>query len=202
MKKRRIALFGGSFNPVHIGHLEVAQATLATGVDELIVMPCNLSPHKVDRQDIPPISNEHRWNMLREAFQDIPRVQLSRFEIDGPLRSFSDRTIKRYKEINPNADLILVIGFDQYAVLNQWHNFHQWSHTLQYMVFERGPIHEKAPALPEELNNLNVQLMTQKIADISSTKIRNHVSQGISISGMVPKKVEDYIRRHHLYEGQ
>ena len=195
--KKRIGIYGGSFNPVHLGHVEVVRKAMELDLDELIVIPCSLSPHKVHLAEAKVIDNEHRWKMLNAVFHAMPRIQLSRYELEGPVRSFTCQTIKRYRDVSPGAVLVLIIGLDQYLVLNQWSHFDEWGDKIEYLVFNR--IHEKQNTPIEELKRLHVQFIEQNISDISSTQIRNNIRNGISISGLVPKIVEEYIFRHSLY---
>jgi len=199
MKKQRIGLYGGTFNPVHLGHVEIARSALANGLNQLIVIPCSVSPHKQILSDADfSVETEHRWNMLRAAFHSMKDVQLSRYELEGPLRSYTYQTIARYQKTNPGTILVLSLGFDQLVVLDQWTRFKKWGDQVEYMVLNRKS--NSSQTIPDVVKKLSIQFLKNEIPAISSTEIRDRIKKGLSITGFVPEAVADYIAKHALYQ--
>src|SRR5829696_1537803 len=112
--KKRIALYGGTFDPVHVGHLEIARRVSALfGIEKLIFVPAQMAPHKIGR---PVTEAIHRYAMLVLATQDDPGLSISTFELDDPSRRYTVDTVAHFKrELNSNAELFFIMGADSWS---------------------------------------------------------------------------------------
>ena len=200
MLRKRIGLLGGTFNPVHCGHVSMVKSALEEKIDKLIVMPCWLSPHKLSQADEMTMGlREHRYEMLRETFQDNSNVEVSRFEINRREPSFTWLTLDYMRQKYSHSDLILIIGWDQFEILDTWSKFHEWSKNIEFLVFPRN--NEKTNfKIPVHAKHLRYQIAKDTILSISSTEIRNLIRRGLPIEHLVPSCIEDYIMKSNLYK--
>jgi len=119
MQRKRIAIYGGTFDPVHSGHLEIARrVTQLFGIGEFLFVPAMVAPHKMDRE----VSGAlHRYAMLALATREDPRLSISSFELDGPGRQFTVDTLLHFRSLLPeSADLFFVMGADSWAEFTTW----------------------------------------------------------------------------------
>lgn len=194
---KRVGLFGGTFDPVHLGHAQIIQAALEEGIEKLIVMPCQISPHKTDALTDPaPIANHHRYKMLQLALPVDERIELSSYEIDQLEISYTWKTLDYLQERFPNDQLCLVIGEDQFNVLEKWAKFEQWCDEIEFLIFRRK---NKRELKSNSGKKLRVKWAEQIIADISATKIRSDLAQGRDVSHLLNERVKDYMQQHQLY---
>lgn len=135
---RRIALFGGSFDPVHEGHIEVAKTAVeALNLDEVRFIPCRISPHK---QEAPPASPEARLEMLSLAVANLPWASIDDTELKEPPPSYSYKTAARIQQEEPDAQLFWLLGTDQWESLPCWKFPEKLAEMLEFIVFRRGPL--------------------------------------------------------------
>ena len=203
-----IGLFGGSFDPVHVGHVEMARSAFRYGVEKLLVIPCRLSPHKTTSSGkAPPADGEHRYRMLELAFsKEIGdgKVALSRFELDGPSPSYTCRTLEHCKTLHPGATFTLLMGEDSFLSLPTWARFEEWKNSVEYIIFRRGkkeaqPTSLSLSGLPDSLRGLRMTWAREIIQDISSTALREKAAHHEPLEKLVPASVEEYIDQHRLY---
>lgn len=196
--RQTLGIYGGSFDPVHLGHVGLAQAALGYGIHRLIVIPCRRSPHKrpEDGKEIP-TSAEHRWVMLQRAFAHMPKIELSCFELDGPEYSYTWQTLEHFQKTCPQGTrLVLVCGFDSWLSLPHWARFEEWKDSVDYLVFPRKG--QVVQAEPESLKNLSVTFAKEELPEVSSTELRQALKDARS-HPLLPTLVLDYIREHQLY---
>ncbi len=185
---RKIGIYGGSFDPIHHGHLILAREALETlQLSEMIFVPAAQSPHKLEQEVSPP---EIRWEMLAAAIAQEPGFSASRLEIERPGPSYSVETVETLRAANPGAEFYFLIGQDNLSQLHDWHRFDDLSRLVQFVVLDRtGLVIEYSyPAIRRKI-------------DISATTIRKRVASGQSIRYLVPEAVERIIRRENLYQG-
>ncbi len=191
---KRIALYGGVFDPIHSGHIAVMEQILSELCpDELIVIPCGNPPHKKGRR----ISDgHHRLEMLRMALSSFPDVTVSDYEIAKKEPSYTVYTLEHFrKEYGNEAELIWVIGADNIQPFFSWYHPERILELAKIAVLSRpGFDRKKAEAVFPDCYIIGKQQV-----DISSTEIRNRIRTEMPITGLVPEGVENYIKTHNLY---
>ena len=194
----KIALFGGTFDPVHSGHLEIARAAAdAYELDRVLFVPAGSPPHKLGLQQAP---YEDRFHMTALACQEDPRFEASRLEdpaILGDRRSYSYDTIQRMRQtLAPDDGLYFLLGEDAYADLGIWYRLEDVVPLVEFLVVSRPDGGgDRAPKLP----GLRISWVRGIDHPASSTEIRRRAASGESLEGLTPDSVADYIRRNRLY---
>ena len=184
-----LALYGGTFDPVHHGHLILAREALEQlALDRVIFIPAAHSPHKLARQPTPAAL---RRAMLAAALADEPRFVLDESELQRPGPSFSIDTVERISAEFPGARLHYLIGADNLRELHTWRRIDDLRRLVQFVVFGR------AAGTADEAHGLPV--IARRI-DISATDIRARVARGASIRYLTPEPVRSLIAEHHLYQ--
>lgn len=181
-----LALYGGSFDPVHIGHLLLARDAMEQlGIEKVVLIPAKISPHKLDRPPSPP---ELRVEMLRAAVAGDPRFSVDDRELrrEGP--SFTIDTVRAYRAEFPETRLFFFLGDDNVSELHTWKDVEELKKLVQFVVLARS-----CSPLPVEFPRVG------RLIEINSTEIRARVARGLSIEGMVPPAVSEIIARHGLY---
>ena len=134
--KKRIAFYGGTFDPVHLGHLTVASTVSRIfEIDELLFVPAWIAPHKRDREVTPAI---HRYAMLALATQHDARLRISRFELEAPDRSYTVETLAHFRaELGESAELFFVMGADSWAEIKTWREWERLLTMTNHIVVTR-----------------------------------------------------------------
>ena len=185
----RLALYGGTFDPVHHGHLVLARDALEQlQLDRLIFIPANLSPHKLATQPVPAAL---RRDMLAAAIADEPGFALDDSELSYPGPSYSIDTVERVRAAHPDAELFYLIGADNVRELHTWRRIKDLRRLVEFVVFGRG---DPAGQATDGFRTLSRRI------DISATEIRRRVASGQSIRYLVPEPVRSIITAHHLYQ--
>lgn len=188
-RRKRIGLYGGTFNPVHNAHLLVAdQVGRTLCLDKVLLIPDMIPPH-VDKKTA--ITAQLRVDMLKLAIQDNPFLGLELTEIERGGVSYTYDTIKELKERHPDTDYYFIIGGDMVDYLPKWHRINDLMRLVNF-VGVRRPGAKNASDYP-------VIWVDVPEVDFSSTDIRQRCHDGRSIKYMVPAKVEQYIKEHQLY---
>lgn len=190
----RIGIYGGSFNPIHKGHTELAASIVQQGlVDELWLLVSPLNPLKQgETSDI--AEYEHRLSMARLATEDIEGVKVSDFEKNLPLPSYTITTLGELHKAYPEHDFVLVIGADNWERFPRWYHAQEIIDTYSILIYRRPGCEMDETLLP-----LSVQVVDTPLYDISSTEIRESVKKGRMPLKWVDRNVATYIRVHHLY---
>ncbi len=187
----RIGLLGGTFNPVHRGHLLLAEGALKQlELDEVWWIPARLPPHK----DLPGgVSAEDRARMVELAIQGHPKFRLSRVELDRPALSYTIDTVRHLQaqRPDPNTEWFFLIGSDTARELSTWR---EMSELMKKVRFVAVPRPGEIPSRTEGVLEIPVQTV-----DISSSEIRDRIRSGRSVEGLVPPPVEDYLQQRGLY---
>lgn len=190
----RIGIYGGSFNPIHKGHTELAASIVQQGlVDELWLLVSPLNPLKQgETSDI--AEYEHRLSMARLATEDIEGVKVSDFEKNLPLPSYTITTLGELHKAYPEHEFVLVIGADNWDRFPRWYHAQEIIDTYSILIYRRPGCEMDETLLP-----LSVQVVDTPLYDISSTEIRESVKKGRMPLKWVDRKVATYISVHHLY---
>ncbi|MDO8586602.1 MAG: nicotinate-nucleotide adenylyltransferase [Armatimonadota bacterium] len=194
-----IGIVGGAFDPVHYGHLIIAEESrLEFGLDKVYFVPAGIPPHKKDYE----VSGaEHRYAMTLLATQSNPFFECPRMEIERPGPSFTVDTIEQFHdEMGEDTDLYFITGADAILEILTWHEPHRLLSMCKLIAATRpgynlDELHER---LPREFVEQTIFLETPGV-HISSTELRNRVRNGKSIKYMLPEPVEAYIYSHGLY---
>jgi nicotinate-nucleotide adenylyltransferase len=189
---RRIALFGGTFDPVHLGHVHLAElAKSALALDEVRFIPCRISPHKTDTT---PTSAPDRLEMLRLATHDLPWAVVDELETlrEGP--SFSWQTAEAMKAKFPNAKLFWIMGTDQWDALTTWARPELLADCVEFIVFSRG-----TPPSPRAGYHLHA---LEADHPASATAIREAIAAGATHHPWLHPSVSRWIADHGLYQNR
>lgn len=188
----RIGLFGGTFNPVHNGHLVVAQEAMQqASLDELLFIPNATPSHKRSADLLPAVL---RIELLRLAIQGVPGWRIDLQEIDRGGVSYSIDTLRALAMERPQDEFFFLIGTDSLAELHRWKDAGELLQRTTFLVHPRTgftgpwPVMELFPAV-------RTQFMQGPVVDISSTMVRERLARGQSLSGYVPESVEARLRR-------
>jgi nicotinate-nucleotide adenylyltransferase len=212
MSARRIGILGGTFDPIHCGHLDVARAAQAAlGLDRIFVMTANIPPHRPQ----PVASAYHRFAMVAIAVAGRSGWRAADLELRSDTPSYTSTTLARFHERGyPASELFFVIGADAFAEIGAWHNYPQILDATHFAVVSRPgfPVGELAHRLPvlasrmmwapvDAVGRLDplIVLIDEPTADVSSSAIRRRLAASESIQGLVPPGVAQHIEQHGLY---
>lgn len=186
---RRIALFGGSFDPFHIGHFLVAQKVWDEFKPHRVVfLPCAQSPLK---QHPPKGSDSMRLQCLRRGLRGCPWAEVSDWEIRQQGASYSIDTVLHWKDLYPGFGLDWILGSDQWAQIRHWRKYRDLGKLVRFLVFPR-------PHPPKPMAGLRMACVPARF-DLSASEIRQRLKQGRAVKGMVLSEVEPIIRRSRSY---
>jgi nicotinate-nucleotide adenylyltransferase len=203
MKKEKIGIFGGSFNPIHTGHLIMAQdAEIAFDLNRILFVPAAIPPHKLTQTMVTP---GQRLDMVRLALADRESWEVSDEEIRRGGVSYSIDTVRHFAAVYPEAELYFIIGGDTLPELHTWKEITALINLCRFVTMVRPGFD------PQSLRCIDLKLDRRHLDDligrvtvghvigISSTGIRMHVAKNESIRYLVPVAVERYIHEHQLY---
>ena len=210
-----LGVFGGTFDPVHLGHLRLAEEAAETlGLDRVLWLPAGQPPHR----DGPRVAAADRLAMVRLATADNPRFTVDAAEVTADQPSYTVLTLQRLRrEVGPARPLVLLLGTDAFSALPTWHRWSELLHLAHIGVAHRAGAPPHADALPAELVREFVQRHSDDPAvlqqapagrvvvfamtplDISATRIRGLLAKRRSPRYLVPPAVLDYIERNALY---
>lgn len=201
-KFMKIGILGGTFNPVHCGHLIVAEAVReAFGLDRVLFIPTGLPPHKSKNEVA---GAEHRYNMVEGAVRSNPYFEASRAEIERPGYTYTVDTLRSLGvQYGENAGLYFIIGADVINELATWKNFKEVFARCSFIAVGRPGVGKDAfdgdVARLKEKYPVSISVFEAPLMDISSTGIRERVGAYKSIKYLVPECVEEYIYENGLY---
>jgi nicotinate-nucleotide adenylyltransferase len=191
---KRLGIFGGTFNPPHLAHLIAAERAVEEySLDKLLFIPANIPPHKVGHEIAPA---DDRLAMIRLAAQDNAHFEISDIELKREGKSYTIDTLRELKGIYSPDSLYLFIGMDMFAIFDSWYKAEEILSLATVVVMLR-PTHD-IKAIDSKMRD-SVQIMSLPLLEISSTDIRERVSQEKSIQYLVPECVRAYIEERGLY---
>jgi nicotinate-nucleotide adenylyltransferase len=203
----RIAILGGTFDPIHNGHLAAAQSVAATfQTDEVHFVPAYRAPHK---QPQGVTSAFHRFAMVALATFPFAQFRTSAIEVDSLEKRYTVETLQRMKELYPGASLIFVLGTDMFQEIETWKDYRQLFELAHFAVVHRPGFafredvvpfrvlnENDRPAMPDKPEAFYLPFVQQPV---SSTGIRNDCRSGAEVRHLLPSPVWSYIERHKLY---
>jgi nicotinate-nucleotide adenylyltransferase len=212
---RRLGLMGGTFDPVHVGHVAAAEAVREVlSLDEVWLLTSHVPPHRSQ----PAASVHHRFAMVALAVQDHPHLRASDFELLAPGPSYTSATLSRLHAHGlPPPQLFFIVGADAFAEIATWREYPGFLDAAHFVVVNRG---DREPNLAERMTASadrrvtdvreavragsvdgppSILLVDHSTPDVSSTRIRERCRRGLPIAGMVAPAVERHIGRHRLY---
>jgi nicotinate-nucleotide adenylyltransferase len=213
-KGKRIGLFGGTFNPIHLGHLRGAEEIWqAFRLEEVIFIPSSIPPHKVTEKIV---GAKHRLEMVKRAISSNPHFSTSDLELSRPGRSFSVDTLRSFQEGHEDT-FFFILGGDAFAEIETWRDFQNLFSLCHFIVMARPgsqkstssspfpetltPDFRHAPGEKAWIHRSGRRVYFKEISflDISSTKVRELIEKGESVKYLIPAEVEAYIQKHGLY---
>ncbi len=211
----KLGILGGTFNPIHLAHLQIAREVLrACQLDQVLFIPAADPPHKPVANDTP---FEHRLAMVNAAIAAEPLFHSSNIEARRPGKSYSVKTLEILRREDPAGERYFIIGLDSYQDIANWKDYQRIFQLTHLVVMTRpgSSIDDPLQALPvavrddfcyddgfKRLRHISgnyLIFLEETYMDISSTEIRNKVAAGQSIRHLVPPAVADYISKHGLY---
>ncbi|MBQ8134069.1 MAG: nicotinate (nicotinamide) nucleotide adenylyltransferase [Clostridia bacterium] len=196
----KTAMFGGSFNPIHNGHIQLAQAFVKKlCLDRVLIIPTYIPPHKQKDNSVTP---NQKLEMCRLAFEEMPLFEVSNIEIRRKGASYTYMTLQELSEKYKGDELFLITGADMFLTI------HEWKHPE--IIFSLATVcgvprnDEDIGSLKKQQEHLSTlgaktEILDANVMTVSSTDIRNKVKNGEDISTLVPRSVENYIKENGLY---
>ena len=213
--QKRIALYGGTFDPVHSGHLEVARRVAQLfEIEKVIFIPAQMAPHKIGRPVTEPI---HRYAMLALATQNDPELSISTFELDAPDRRYTVDTVEHFQRtLSDETELFFIMGADSWSEITTWREWERLLTMTNHIVVTRpgfDPTTAHVGALDDRVVDLrSAAEQSQEIQksifftdvvmkDVSATGIRRLVSEGRTeeLTELLPEPVLEYIKKYGIY---
>ena len=197
---KKYGIYGGSFDPIHIGHVTLADSAVREcGLDKLIFMPAFISPFKQDRK----VTDGHdRCGMREAALKGNSAFSMSRSELNKKGTSYTIETLRHWDDLL-DGDLYFVLGFDSAVQVNTWYEGEEILRNY-HLITARRPDTDYSEGMRiiesfREKYGADITVMEMPPVDASSTNIRNLIKEGKPITGLVPPGVEEYIIEHQLY---
>ena len=188
----KIGIFGGTFDPVHRGHLQLARNAQAQfSLEKVIFVPAHQPPHKPELLLL--ASAEDRYEMVRLAIEGEPFLELSDCEIVGRGVFYTCDTIKEFEKKNPNGTFFLILGKDAFEGIDAWHRAAELKKKVRFLVAKRGA---GEICVPE---GAHAEWIQMPLCPISGSGIREAIKQGRNVDDHVPPKVLQFIHAHALY---
>jgi nicotinate-nucleotide adenylyltransferase len=212
----RTGVLGGTFDPIHVGHIAAAEAALsALDLDEVVLLPSNVPPHRQR-----PIASTHqRFAMVALAIEDRPALRASELELITPGPSYTAATLARLHALGYTpSQLFFITGADAFAEIATWRDYPAFLDAANFVVINRGsrrasdmerllpelagrlcPVPAEGPPPASGVAQTRIFLADYATPDVSSTDVRERIADRRPLDGAVPHGVEQFIRRHHLY---
>jgi len=187
--KEKIGIFGGSFNPLHKGHIKMANLAIEKlKLDRLYIIPVGNPCHKATKNFVDGI---HRINMIKLAFQNNPKAYPCDLEIKSERLSYTYETLLEIKSKHPNAIIYTIIGEDSAEYLHKWRNYDKMKELCEFVYFKR----KGYKSHPLDLLHIDAPLF-----NVSSTMIREKISKNKPLGEYLTPEVEEYIKINKLYK--
>ena len=205
-RRSRIAWFGGSFDPIHNGHLQIANQLLERKLcDEVVFVPASIPPHKTGRELM---SAGDRLEMLRLATASLNGIGYTDIELRREGVSYTYDTMALLKRVYPDCDMLFVIGMDSLCQLQNWHRAVDLVRMVDFIVYPRPGVTPSSyleleaffgPVVATKLMH-SILPDTIPLYDVSSSEVRRRLAAGEDVSDLLPESVCEYIKKHGLYQ--
>ena len=216
MSAARVGVLGGTFDPIHEGHLAAGRAAMAAlTLERVVVIPSHAPPH---RTDSPRASGYHRLQMARLGVADLPGWTTSNLELERGGLSFTFETLTDLRALEPASQFFFITGADAFAEVASWRRYPEVLELAHFVVIARpgtplDTVRARLPGLAARFVDCpaagpsacpqadfpSIFLLQAATPNVSSTEIRQRVASGEPLNGLVPDRVRRYIREHHLY---
>ena len=189
-----IGIFGGTFNPIHLGHLIIAgKVRESLNLEKIIFVPAHYPPHK----KAPEIGGLHRYRMVKLAISNNFYFVASKIELEREGKSYTIDSVNALKKMYlPEKDFYFILGLDAYLETGSWKEIEKLKKLVTFVVVKRNVI----PSGTRNLSFKNMSFIDLEPIGISSSEIRSRIKKGKSVHTLLPDKVMNYIQQHHLYE--
>ena len=202
--RSRLAVFGGTFNPVHNGHLALAGHIIRAGLaDEVLFVPSGIPPHKTCA-DLAP--GAERLAMLEAAVMPFPQFGVSDIELQrADVPSYTISTLDMLRAAYSEKEIVFLMGMDCLAELHTWHRAQELASQFNFIVYPRPGVEPiKLPELGDRFGNRNANKLATAVIDaplfpVSATEVRAFCAAGKTLAGLVPEAVIGYIAEHKMY---
>jgi len=194
----KIGVLGGTFDPIHLGHLEAAEASReCAGLDQVLLVPAGRPPHKREAH----ASAEDRLQMTRLAVAQAPGLAVWDYEVRHPGPSYTVQTLRAFREERPGDDAFLILGWDAAKDIRSWRQPDEVLELARLVVVGRPGLDSPTAASLRAagIEPRRVTLCLISTPDVAATRIRRLAAAGRSLAGLVPEAVERHIREHGLY---
>ncbi|MBF0714124.1 nicotinate (nicotinamide) nucleotide adenylyltransferase [Gemella sp. GH3] len=195
----KIVLYGGTFDPIHIGHLITATNALESlQANKVIFIPSNITPLKNNKVIA---SNKDRYNMIEVSIKSNNNFEVSDYEITNSGTSYTYNTVNYFKKLYPNSKIYFIIGTDRVIDLQQWYKINDLARLVTFVFVARdNQIIEDIVEKNKFYNSIEYIILKNPIIDLSSTLVRDKVKNNLSINYIVEKNCATYIKEMNLYE--
>lgn len=197
----KIGVFGGTFNPIHNMHINIAlEAKRQVHLDKVIFITAAIPPHKKNEGIL---SGEIRHKMVEIAIEGYNGFEASTMELDRVGKSYTYYTLVELKELYPNDELYFIVGGDSLAYLHEWYRADEFMKLCYFVVYPRdddsGEQLRKECELLSKIYGSKCIVLDAELGKIASSQIRDELLNGENIASMVPARVLEYIKKHELY---
>lgn len=191
--QRKIGIFGGSFNPIHVGHIALAKSLREqAGLDEVWFLVSPQNPFKTQVTDL--LADDLRLTLVREALKDEPFMTPCDYEFHLPKPSYTWHTLQAMSKDYPDMEFTLLIGGDNWAAFDKWYHYEDILKHYPIVVYPRQGSNINTQNLPP-----NVKIVNTPLFNVSSTEIRTRIAEGKSVHGLVPENIEGIILQPQYY---
>ncbi len=200
-KAKNIAIFGGAFNPIHKGHINlINEFDKIFRFDKILLVPTKTPPHKSKDEFV---STEHRMNMLKIVGDNYPKLTPCDIELNMDGVSYTINTLTALKEVFPDANFYLIIGSDMLSIFDKWYRYEDILERATVLSGAREK--DELETLQKIANELDktgqkIKVIEHSVMPMSSTMVRNAIKQGSDVTQFLLPQVYDYIKQNKLYE--
>lgn len=200
---KNIGILGGTFDPIHLGHISIVEAAIDEhSFDHIILMPAKVSPFKLNKRIA---SEKYRVEMVKAAAKDYENVSVSLYEINKGTISYTYDTLKNLRKLYPDEKLWFILGSDSMISLESWNKGKELLKEFSFVLAPRPGYDlittENVINKYKEKYGTEIKVLHNKLVDVSSTQIKRRIKLRQPINDLVPEAVERYIYEHRLYKG-